>query len=305
MNSSDENKSLAFRVGRFLSFGAPLRTQFLWLTMSTLLLGVWGVVSGFLYINVLQEKRKSLKVYGAGNEAALDKWVDAENLRNSWEQGRTVLVLFWFVTIVAMTYSVVKVTAKLSENSRKWNGKWAIGGWFIPLANIVIPFQVMRESEHIIKHSLRGVKNQDLTLSGHLDRCRYWFFGNILALLLIEMAAELTTFNDDWDYDLDTYGLWCGILGSALMVAVVVLAFIYFGRQNLFIDENKVYTSLDLNYVDVGRKIVFEPPSPSVKATQDAASVSEQIRHLGKLRDEGLITSIEFEQKKSELLDRI
>lgn len=45
-------------------------------------------------------------------------------------------------------------------------------------------------------------------------------------------------------------------------------------------------------------------PGDSV-GTQHAPSIAEQIRELGSLRDEGLITEEEFEEKKRELLDRM
>jgi hypothetical protein len=201
-----------------------------------------------------------------------------------------------------MTYSVVKVTAELTEGSRKWNGKWAIGGWFIPLANLFIPFQVMRESELIIKHSLGETKSQDLAISERLDTGRIWFVGNILVLGLFGASANLIA---NAGYRQETNGLWCAVLASALLVVVVALAFLYFSRQNLLISEVKEFPQSASNEQKSFRGMAFKPPAPAVSATQDAGNISEQIRHLGKLRDDGLITTLEFEQKKIELLNRI
>ena len=303
MNESYGMSSRAFRIGKVLSFGSPFRTQLIWLSMSSLLLVAWGVVNGYLNAMVLHRKQVSL---ASKNEVtSIREWVNAEDLRNSWAQARTVVMLFWLVLIVVLTYSVVKATEKFSVNARKWNGKWAIGGWFIPVANFFIPFQVLRESERVINNSFQESKIQDLELSEHLDKSRFWFFGNIVVLLLFGVSDELTTFDDNWEYDQDTFGIWSGILGSALLVAVVVFAFVYFLRQNLFVNQAKLLSQSVLEGNNTRQKRAFEPPPSFVTTTQDAGNISEQIRHLGKLRDDGLITSVEFEQKKSQLLDRI
>jgi hypothetical protein len=276
----------------------------IWLSISSLLLIVWGAVNGYLNWIILQRKQASLAACCDNklHDAAIMDWINAEDSRNSWAQGRTLVALFWLITIVVITYSVVKVTTKLTASTRKWNGKWAIGGWFIPLANLFIPFLVMRESELIIKHSLDETKAQELAVPKSLDMGRFWFFGNILVLGLFGASAELIASED---YDQETYGLWSAVLASAVLVAVVTLAYVYFSRQNLLISESKEFPQSVSNEQGPFQRMAFQPPAPSVGTTQDAATISEQIRHLGKLRDDGLITSVEFELKKSELLGRI
>ena len=291
---------------KILFFEPPFKTQIIWLSISSSLLAAWASVSGYLNAMIILKKRASLDaaIYGtdAAHDAAIMDWINAEDSRNSWAEGRTLIALFWLITIVVVTYSVVKETTKLSGGTRKWNGKWAIGGWFIPLANLFIPFLVMRESENIIKRSLDETKVQELAVPKSLDTGRFWFIGNILVLVLFGVSAELIA---SGDYDQETYGLWSAVLASAVLVIVVVLAYIYFSRQNLFISKAKVFPQAVSNEQKSIQRMAFEPPAPAPSATQDAATVSEQIRHLGKLRDDGLITSVEFELKKSELLGRI
>ena len=306
MNETYGTKSKDSLSRKILSFGPPFRTQIIWLSISSLLLFAWSGVNGYLNVMIILKKRASLDaaIYGTDSEhgAAVVDWIFAEESRNSWAQGRTLVALFWLITIVVTTYSVVKVTTKWTGGTRKWNGKWAIGGWFIPLANLFIPFQVMRESELIIKHSLGETKSQDLPVSKSLDTGRIWFVSNILALGLFGASAELIASEN---YDQETYGLWSAVLASAVLVAVVALAFIYFSRQNLLVNQAMVFQQSTSNEEKSGQRRAFEPPPPSVGATQDAGTISEQIRHLGKLRDDGLITPLEFEQKKIELLNRI
>lgn len=233
---------------------------------------------------------------------AISDWVDTEFARDSWAQGRILVTLFWLITIVVIAYSVVKITSEWTGGTRKWSSKWAIGGWFIPLANLFIPFLVMRESERIIKRSLVNTKTQELAVSKSLDSVRIWFIGNIFALGLFGASAALIASED---YDQETYGLWCAVLASALLVVVVALAFVYFARQSHLISHAMLLRQSTLNEEDSGQTMDVKSSSPSVSVTADAGYVAEQIRHLGRLRDDGLITSVEFELKKSELLGRI
>jgi Short C-terminal domain len=50
---------------------------------------------------------------------------------------------------------------------------------------------------------------------------------------------------------------------------------------------------------------IFTPPPAASPAAANTADIAEKIRHLGELRDQGLITQEEFEAKKAELLKRI
>ena len=304
MNETYGKKSKDSLSQKVLFFGPPFKTQIIWLSISSLLLIAWGAVNGYLNWMILQKKQASLAACCDNklHDAAISDWIDAEYSRNSWAEGRTLVALFWLITIVVITYSVVKMTTKLTEGTRKWNGKWAIGGWFIPLANLFIPFLVMRESELIIKNSLDETKAQELAVPKSLDTGRFWFIGNIFVLVLLGASAELIA---NGDYDQETYGLWSAVLANAILGVVVALAFIYFSRQNLLISEVKEFSQSASNEQKSFQRMAFQPPAPAVSATQDAGTISEQIRHLGKLRDDGLITPLEFEQKKIELLNRI
>jgi hypothetical protein len=89
------------------------------------------------------------------------------------------------------------------------------------------------------------------------------------------------------------------ILGETLTIAAVVLAALYFGEisssvnlRKLEIDTAKAVTKID--------NAAMPPP----RVENDVASATEQIRALGQLLSEGLISDDEFQSKKSELLKR-
>ncbi len=47
------------------------------------------------------------------------------------------------------------------------------------------------------------------------------------------------------------------------------------------------------------------PPQPAATAPQDVSAIAEAVRQLDQLRQDGLISEYEFEQKRRQLLDRI
>ncbi len=47
------------------------------------------------------------------------------------------------------------------------------------------------------------------------------------------------------------------------------------------------------------------PPAPAATAPQDVSAIAEAVRQLDQLRQDGLISEYEFEQKRRQLLDRI
>ncbi len=305
MNKSHEVNLKNSLSGKFLFFGPPFKAQLIYLFISSLLFAAWASVNGYLNVMLFQKRQTAFRALAgtAGNQqTALADWVNAENSLDSWVQGRTLAAVIWLITIVSMTYSVVKITSDWTGGTRKWSSKWAIGGWFIPVANLFIPFLVMRESERIIKRSLGDTKIQELAVSKSFDTVKSWFIGNIFVLGLFGASAELMA-SEDWDQG--TYGVWCAVLASALLVVVVTLAFVYFARQSHLISHAMLLRQSTSNEEGSGQTMDVKSPSPSVSVTADAGYVAEQIRHLGKLQDEGLITSLEFERKKNELLDRI
>lgn len=49
------------------------------------------------------------------------------------------------VVLIVFLYRASKNTELWQQQSRRWAAGWTIGGWFIPVANIVIPFLVVAE----------------------------------------------------------------------------------------------------------------------------------------------------------------
>jgi hypothetical protein len=96
-------------------------------------------------------------------------------------------------------------------------------------------------------------------------------------------------------------GLFIGhyLTGLALVISVL-FAFIYFGdiSSEAFINEPTVTSESTKTRVEM-------PVHESTAAETDSFLVEEQIRMLGKLHADGLLSDVEFSAKKADLLGRI
>ena len=80
---------------------------------------------------------------------AFDAFVDLEDAAIT-TYGFVILVwIAVFVLMIVWMNKAHKVTSELWRGHRTWSSGWTIGGWFIPLANFVIPKLVLGEIERI------------------------------------------------------------------------------------------------------------------------------------------------------------
>jgi hypothetical protein len=81
--------------------------------------------------------------------AAYDDWADIETTYD-FLAGLTALV--WIAELIVMIIwlnKAHKTTQRLWSGNRRWSSGWTVGGWFIPLANFIIPRKVIVEIEQI------------------------------------------------------------------------------------------------------------------------------------------------------------
>jgi hypothetical protein len=75
----------------------------------------------------------------------LSDWSDTEDAANGFDVFTGVVWLAAFVLLIIWMYQAHKASDRLQPGARKWASGWTIGGWFIPLANFVIPPMVLVE----------------------------------------------------------------------------------------------------------------------------------------------------------------
>jgi hypothetical protein len=120
---------------------------FLWASAGFAAVATIGaVVSRTTYDDVIDAADSS----AATQRRLRAEWFDAD----ATTRGTTALaVVCWVVVVILLmiwTRRVHRISARLWDGSRRWSIGWAVGGWFVPLANVVIPKLVLSEIERIL-----------------------------------------------------------------------------------------------------------------------------------------------------------
>src|SRR5262249_14121312 len=84
------------------------------------------------------------------------KWIDAEKFPSGWYYFWVVASLAVAVLLIIWTYKVTRAVNRHQGLRRRWTHGWAVGGWFIPVANVVLPALVLMEDERIATAAARN-----------------------------------------------------------------------------------------------------------------------------------------------------
>jgi hypothetical protein len=101
-----------------------------------------------------------------------------------------------FVLLIVFLYRASKNTELWNDTRRAWTPGWAIGGWFIPIANFVIPFLVARDIWR---------RTPDATKSGALV---VWWVLFVIGAIAFRIDLTTTTLSEHRVED------WLHIVGS-------------------------------------------------------------------------------------------
>ena len=124
--------------------------------------GLSGTLQGFMWTAAATLAISAL--LGIGGFGALDS---AWNSNGSWqavEDTDDAIRVFWllqnflalviFVLIIVWSHRAYSVSEALRASNRSFSSGWAVGGWFIPLANALLPRLVLRDIEKAVaQHS--------------------------------------------------------------------------------------------------------------------------------------------------------
>ena len=86
--------------------------------------------------------------FRGGDFSALQDVRDGDDAVSTASTILVLLSIAVFVLIIIFLFRAVKNTELWNTVRERWTPGWAIGGWFIPIANLVIPFLVVRETWH-------------------------------------------------------------------------------------------------------------------------------------------------------------
>lgn len=83
-------------------------------------------------------------------------WSDTADAASNLTGLTSAVTVATIVLLVVWSFRAHRSTERLSPGPRTWSRGWSIGGWFIPVANAVIPFLVIGETQRIATATRQG-----------------------------------------------------------------------------------------------------------------------------------------------------
>jgi hypothetical protein len=141
-----------------------------------------------------------------------------------------IAALTIFVLIIIWSYQAHKATQVLCGGTRSWSSGWSVGGWFIPLANAVIPKLVLTETEKIaLAPRTDGIVGEDWRSRPATVTGRLWWILFIVGTFVFTYGYS--TFDDpggtasSW-----RVGYWMTAAGSTALAVSGCFGAIYVRR---------------------------------------------------------------------------
>ena len=160
-------------------------------------------------------------------DAPLSDWVEANDAQVLAFGLMALGVIALAVLFIVWSYKAHQATDRLAPVGRSWRRGWAIGGWFIPFANLVIPKLVLNETERIAMAPRAGGavtsdwRQQSTSAVGWIWWLT-WVAGSIF-MGLANIGEEADTLARTAAQVRDTYA-WSAMCGLALTISSVCAA---------------------------------------------------------------------------------
>ena len=126
------------------------------------------------------------------------RWIDREDLGNvvqgfSWFVGLAV-----FVLLVIWAFQLTRAVNRHQPYGRRWSPGWAVGAWFIPLANCVLCPMILWEDEKIATAGATDVRDRWKSISPR-PLVIIWFVLWAIAAVLLTFSADALSRTDESD----------------------------------------------------------------------------------------------------------
>ena len=162
--------------------------------------------------------------------AAADDLELADDVINSMVGLGSIGGLVIFILIIIWTNQAHKATEDLQPGPRSWSSGWTVGGWFIPLANAVIPKIVINEIERIaLAPRAGGVVTGEWRNRSTLWIGWVWWMlfiiGTLIATIGVGMFDDVGGTPGSW-----RAGYWLVAVGYAGVAASSVFGALYVRR---------------------------------------------------------------------------
>ncbi len=175
-------------------------------------------VTGFMFASAVRRS-------GVG----WDTDADAIAARDLWLNTSAM----WFLTlivaavlVITWSYRVSKAMTARGAEGRKWAPGWAIGSWFVPFANLLIPRLVFAEMERCASEPYRGTPIEHRWVANHRFSIGdvWWFLwvtGNLVSYLATAAGNGVTAQPGSYATYL-TIGSMGSLIGAGAGVALIL-----------------------------------------------------------------------------------
>ena len=114
------------------------------------------VIAGFAVVSVRAAADNYFGSNGVTNYAAAHTWVDREDTASELIGFAGFLWIAVAVLMIIWAFQFTRAVDRHHPSGRRWTPGWAIGAWFIPLANYFLCPAILMEDEKIALAAARG-----------------------------------------------------------------------------------------------------------------------------------------------------
>lgn len=196
--------------------------------------GLTGTLRGFYYATAatglgavfatVNETRRFADLV-AGRPGALRLLADAEEVSDGLVGLFGLCGMVLAVLTIIWWYQAYQAIERTGATGRSWSAGWAIGGWFIPLANLIIPRLVLTEIDRVSAAAAEG--SVDWRTRPLLATSSWWWGCFVAASIALAAGTGITADQIErgiTDAELYRTGLWLTSAGLALDVAAALFA---------------------------------------------------------------------------------
>lgn len=158
---------------------------------------------------------------------AMLRFADAIDVRENLMAVGMVAVYAFMALMVIWSYRAYRAAVNLQPWGLKWSPGWAIGGWFIPFANFVVPKRVLNEIDRVTQTDngtppvLERWRGRDVLATGRI----WWLLGIGGAILLV--AGNEAIWSPTSTEAAIRTGLWLMAIGFLLGAVAQVFGAVY------------------------------------------------------------------------------
>lgn len=164
--------------------------------------------------------------WGTRSPAALDRLVQAEEASAAMIGLFLLSALVIAVLVIIWWYQAYQAIERVGATDRSWSAGWAIGGWFIPLASLIIPKLVLNEIDRVSAAAEEG--GGEWRDRRTLGVATWWWGLWVMGSLALGFGATLTQSQLDpnvgFDGDLYLSGLRFTMVGLAALFGAALFA---------------------------------------------------------------------------------